>query len=71
MLKIKDDVDMEEVEQFLLARGFYHCYGTLRNHKHFKVCKNKHLLPLNGGGHERFDVVYELTKADFIEKVEE
>ena len=71
MLKIKDDVDMEEVEQFLLARGFYNYYGTLRNHKHFKVCKNKHLLPLNGGGHERFDVVYELTKADFIEKVEE
>lgn len=71
MLKIRDDVDMEEVEKFLLDRGFYYSYGVLRNFKHFKLCKNKHLLPLNGGGNERFDVVYDLTQAGFLEKIEE
>lgn len=74
MLKIKDDVDLKELEKILLEKGFYYWTDInnnqiLRNYKHFKICKNKHIMPLNGGGNDRFDVIYDLIKADLVEKM--
>lgn len=74
MLKIKDNVDLEELEKFGFKRewnyktgeydGLYYCND-------FKVCKNRHLKPFNGTNHKRYDVIYDLIKANLVEKVEE
>lgn len=76
MLKIKDDIDVKEVDNFLFDRGFYtrkdiNGNDITRKYGHFKIAKNKHIIPLNGGGNARFDIVYDLIKADLVEKVEE
>lgn len=67
MLKVKDNVDLKELENY----GLFIFYGNYRKHGHFKVAKNRHIIPLNGGGCERFDIIYKLIKADMIEEVEE
>lgn len=72
MLKIKDDVDLKELEKFGFRQEFnyktqsydgnYYCNS-------FKVCKNRHILPYNGTNHHRYDKIYDLIKADLIDKV--
>ena len=75
MLKIKDDVDFEKVKEFLLDKKFYlrkDIYGNenLEKYGHFKIAKNKHIIPLNGAGSSRFDIIYDLIEAGMIEKIE-
>lgn len=74
MLKIKDSVKKEDLEKFLLEKHFYYMKDLnsndiLRKYGHFKICKNNHIMPLNGGGNKRFDIIYDLIKADMVEKV--
>lgn len=76
MLKIKDDVNIEEVNKFLLEKNFYKRKDIYDNeiimrYGHFKIAKNKHIIPLNGGGNSRFDFIYDLIQAGLVEKVEE
>ena len=76
MLKIKDDVDLTDLDGILLKKGFYpsediHGNQIMRKYGHFKVAKNRHILPLNGGGNDRFDMIFDLIKADLVEKVGE
>ncbi len=75
MLKIKDDVDIEEVDKILFDRGFYtrkdlNGNDITRKYGHFRIAKNRHILPLNGGGNARFDIIYDLIQAGLVEKVE-
>ena len=67
MLKIKDEVDLKELEKF----GVYIYANQCRRSGHFKVAKNRHIIPLNGGGYKRFDIIYDLIQAGLVEKVEE
>lgn len=76
MLKIKDNLDIKEVDNFLFEKGFYTWKDLNGNeitgkYGHFKIAKNKHIIPLNGGGNARFDIIYDLIQAGYIEKVEE
>lgn len=74
MLKIKDNVDLKEVDNILLNNGFYKrkdIYGNeiTERYGHFKITKNRHILPLNGSGNKRFDIIYDLIQAGLVEKV--
>lgn len=74
MLKIKDSVKKEDLENFLLERHFYYLKDLnsndiLQKYGHFKVAKNRSIIPLNGGGNKRFDIIYDLIKANMVEKV--
>jgi hypothetical protein len=73
MLKIKDNINSIELDSFLLNRGFYTRDDDKlwRKYGHFKICKNNHILPLNGGGNDRFDIIYDLIQANMVEKVED
>lgn len=72
MLKIKDNVDLKELEKFGFKRewnyktkefdGLYYC-GS------FKVCKNRHIKPYNGTNQNRYDIMFDLIKTDLVEKV--
>lgn len=74
MLKIKESVDLKELEKFDFKRewnwktkefdGEYYCSS-------FKVCKNRHIKPYNGTNQSRYDMMFDLIKADMVEKVEE
>ena len=70
MLKIRDDVDKIELESFLLQKGFYQEDAQWRKYGQFKLSKNGHIIPLNGGGARRFDIIYEMTTRGFIEMSE-
>lgn len=71
MVKIKDNVNKIELESFLLEKGFYQMNGQWRKFGHFKISKNGHIIPLNGSGSRRFDIIYEMTEKGFIERIEE
>lgn len=71
MVKIRDNVNKIELESFLLEKGFYQMNGQRRKYGHFKISKNGHIIPLNGSGSRRFDIIYEMTEKGFIERVEE
>lgn len=73
MLKIKDDIDLKELEKF----GFHQQWNYKTNLHDgawecadFKVCKNRHIAPYNGTNYDRFDRIYDLIQLGFIEKVE-
>ena len=75
MLKIKDGVDLKKLDEILFEKGFYkrkdlYDNSITRKYGHFRIAKNRHILPLNGGGNNRFDIIYDLIKADLVEKVE-
>ena len=75
MLKIKDGTDLKEIDNILLNNGFYKrkdIYGNeiTRRYGHFKIAKNRHIIPLNGGGNDRFDNIFLLIQAGLVEKVE-
>ena len=70
MVKIKDNVNKIELEIFLLQKGFYQRDGQWRKYGHFKISKNGHIIPLNGGGNKRFDIICEMTEMGFIERIE-
>ena len=50
------------------------CYPLIdwkmtEKHGHFKIAKNRHIIPLNGGGNDRFDIIFLLIQAGLVEKV--
>ena len=66
MLKIKDDVDLKELEKF----GFhYDEWDKVYETKNFTIKKNRSIAVHNGGNWHRNDVLYDLIKADLVEKV--
>lgn len=67
MVKIKDNIDKIELETFLLENGFYQRGKKWQKSGHFKVCKNGSILPLNGGGNDRFDIICKMVERGFIE----
>ncbi len=73
MLKIKDDVDLRELEKFGLEPelnydktkiAYYKC-------KSFRICSNRTILPYNGTNARRYDTLYDLIQAGLVEKVED
>lgn len=74
MLKIKDDVDLKELEKFGLRPEFNFIDKTKIDYykcNSFKVCKNRTILPYNGTNAKRYDTLYNLIQANLVEKVEE
>ena len=75
MLKIKDDVDLKELEKF----GFKNRYGFFYKSKpkekeviELEIDLNTREVKMAGLGdlfHTREDTLYELIKADLVEKV--
>ena len=68
MLKIKDSVDLKELEKF----GFinFKWDNTYHNGK-FTVLKNRHIRSRAGNPYNGLDDLFDLIKADMVEKVEE
>lgn len=65
-------IDLKELEKFGIKfqndfrGGHYYCS------RDFKISnKNHHLIPLNGTASKRFDNLYDLIIAGYVEKVEE
>ncbi len=74
MLKIKDVVDLKELEKFGLKPEFNYLDKTKIDYykcKSFRVCKNRSILPYNGTNARRYDTLYDLIQAGLVEKVEE
>lgn len=67
MLKIKDNVDLKELEKFEFK---YWEYDKTYYTSDFTIKKNRHIAVHNGGNWHRNDVLYDLIKADLVEKVE-
>ena len=71
MLKLKDNVDLKELEKF----GFKLNHRGQYEKKHTVVFKNKKIKGKSGDkGHSKLYTAYELydlIKADLVEKVEE
>lgn len=73
MLKIKDNVDFEKIKEILSDKNFYIEKDIYNNENlivygHFKLTKNKYIIPLNGAGSSRFDIIYDLIQARFSRK---
>ena len=73
MLKIKDNVDLKELKEILPDEKFFMKSDIYDNENlivygHFKLTKNKHIIPLNGAGSSRFDIIYDLIQARFSRK---
>lgn len=72
MLKIKDEVNLEELEKY----GVQHIKNSYEDYyqsgRDFRIStKAHHILPRNGTGNKRFDILYDLIQAGLVEKVEE
>lgn len=77
MLKIKDDIDLKELEKF----GFKNRYGFFYKSKpsekeviEIEIDLNTREIKMNGFGdlyHTREDTLYDLIQAGLVEKVEE
>ncbi len=65
-------IELNELKKFGIKfqndfRGGYYYCG-----RDFKISnKNHHLIPLNGTASKRFDNLYDLIQAGYVEKVEE
>lgn len=76
MLKIKDNIDLKVLEKFGFVDGvytrikngewLYQIYVT-QNHKYLQIKVYNHCLI----AHRLQDLIYDLSKADLVEKVEE
>lgn len=72
MLKIKDEVDLKELEKFGFNREWNYktkLYDGILYCKSFKIHKNRTIQPLNGSNYDRFDKIYDLIQAGLVEKV--
>lgn len=73
MLKIKDNIDLKELEKY----GYFKRDYNYKTNKYdgeyycssFKICKNLHLRPYNGTNQNRYDEIYDLIKDGLVEKV--
>lgn len=85
MLKIKDNVDLKELEKYGFykpKKGEYKDYVLLTNNElrdgsHLSICnydnKQRNIMLIQYGYDYKLglDVLYELIKADLVERVEE
>ncbi len=75
MLKIKDDVDLKELEKFGIKNRFGFFYKSKPKEKEvieLEIDLNTREVKMAGLGdlfHTREDTLYELIKADLVEKV--
>ena len=72
MLKIRDDVDLKELEKFGFKQEYNYRTGENDGNYYcssFKVCKNRHILPYNGTNQNRYDKMFDLIQAGLVEKV--
>ena len=71
MLKIKDDVDLKELEKFGFKKKYYYNATVLESEDNKQDIlfdlKTKKMLFCNFG----YDILYDLIKADLVEKVED
>ena len=71
MLKIRDNVDLKELEKYgFKKKKYYNAICIIREdreHDIFFDLKTRKLLFVNYG----YDVLYDLIKADLVEKVDE
>ena len=78
MLKIKDNVDLKELDKY----GFEYCGGTrwLRKYSHTSRCgtttyriwiKQDRVLSFNNPTNKVLNVLYDLIKDGLVEKVEQ
>ena len=77
MLKIKDNVDLKELEKF---EFYYNGYGfTNKKYSYISKCgslvnkifiRKDRCLSFNNPTNKVFNIIYDLIKADLVEKVE-
>lgn len=71
MLKIKDNVDLKELEKFGFQQGQEGCYNYIVKKDYMVVCvnadENREIYCHDCG----LDLLYDLIKADLVEKVAE
>lgn len=71
MLKIKDDVDLKELEKYGFKKKYYYNAMCIiredRKHDIFFDLKTRKLLFINYG----YDVLYDLIKDGLVEKIED
>ncbi len=65
MLRIKDSVDLKELEKVGFSKKLNGQY-VIRD---FLICKNGTIKVRNGSNLDRNDKLYDLIKADLVEKV--
>ena len=82
MLKIKDDIDLKELEKFGFWEHEITCFSTknaLNKKCRYEWCNgkikiasgNRHIRIIASGSPNAIDEIYDLIKADMVEKVEE
>ena len=69
MLKIKDNVDLKQLEKYGFKEYKYN-FGRYC-HKDITICKNRHLIFHNGRNMNRNDILYDLIKDGLVERVED
>lgn len=68
MLKIKDSVNLKELEKF----GFRFIYGNWWYNDKFRINSNTRKIRIvTDGSPYKIDAIYDLIKEDMVEKVEE
>lgn len=76
MLKIKDNVDLKELEKFgyfLNDKNEYYIKHSKNNVVHISINKFTKYIDIltSGGWRDDLDIMYDLIKADLVEKIEE
>ena len=76
MLKIKDDVDLKELEKFGFKADKYDLFYEYHSKSNYKDTimlnmKNKRLLFYQTYNGKSYDVLYDLIQAGLVEKVED
>ena len=75
MLKIKDNVDLKELEKFGFKTDEYNLWYEYHTPTNYKDCiminiRNKHIGLYQNYNGKSYDLLYDLIKADLVEKVE-
>lgn len=76
MLKIRDEIDLKELEKFgfiFRANLFYKPSKKDRDLVDVLIHQESKIIDCSGilGHNEKLDIIYDLIKADMVEKVEE
>lgn len=77
MLKIKDNVDLKELEKFGFKKYYYrenHDYYMYPNTKEYKLyifIENRQIMANDIYSEKPLEVLYDLIQAGIVEKVEE
>lgn len=73
MLKIKDNVDLKELEKFGFKTDEYNLWYEYHTETNYKDCimintRNKHIGLYQTYNGYSYDILYDLIKADLVEK---